>query len=45
MAIDAEADYLVSGDPDLLVIENIGKTRIINMREFKNLIPKNQQLI
>ncbi|RLD54417.1 MAG: putative toxin-antitoxin system toxin component, PIN family [Bacteroidetes bacterium] len=41
MAIDAKADYLVSGDPDLLVIKSIGKTKIINMREFKSLISRN----
>jgi len=40
MAIDSKADYLVSGDPDLLVIERIGKTMIINMREFKSFISK-----
>ena len=41
MAIDSKADFLVSGDPDLLVIESIGKTRIINMREFRSLISRN----
>jgi putative PIN family toxin of toxin-antitoxin system len=34
MAIDSSADYLVSGDPDLLVIKTIGKTKIIDMSTF-----------
>lgn len=38
MAIDCGADYLVTGDPDLLVIKVFGKTKIINMTEFGKLI-------
>jgi putative PIN family toxin of toxin-antitoxin system len=34
MAIDSSADYLVSGDPDLLEIKSIGKTKIIDMSTF-----------
>jgi hypothetical protein len=34
MAIDSSADYLVSGDPDLLVIKSFGKTKIIDMSTF-----------
>lgn len=38
MAIDCGADYLVTGDPDLLVIKVFGKTKIIDMTEFDKLI-------
>lgn len=34
LAIDAEADYLVTGDDDLRVLERIGKTKIVRMGEF-----------
>lgn len=29
LAIDGKADYLVTGDKDLLILENIGKTQIL----------------
>lgn len=38
MAIDCGADYLVTGDPDLLIIKDFGKTRILNMTEFNKII-------
>ncbi len=38
MSIDYGADYLVTGDPDLLVIKKIGKTKILNMEEFTNIL-------
>lgn len=38
MAIDCGADYLVTGDPDLLVIKVFGKTKILNMAEFSKII-------
>ena len=38
MAIDSGADYLVTGDPDLLVIKEFGKTKILNMAEFSKII-------
>lgn len=38
MAIDCGADYLVTGDPDLLVIKELGKTKILNMTEFSKII-------
>ncbi|MCC7173526.1 MAG: putative toxin-antitoxin system toxin component, PIN family [Planctomycetes bacterium] len=38
MAIDCGADYLVTGDPDLLVIKEFGKTKILNMTEFSKII-------
>lgn len=34
MAMDSDADFLVTGDDDLLVLEQIGKTKIIRMAEF-----------
>ena len=37
MAIDLDADFLVTGDDDLLVLEQFGKTRIIRMAEFLTL--------
>jgi len=38
MSIDCGADYLVTDDPDLLVIKKIGKTKILNMEEFTNIL-------
>lgn len=38
MAINCGADYLVTGDPDLLVIKVFGKTKILNMAEFSKII-------
>ncbi len=37
MATDAKADYLVTGNPDLLELKSIGKTKILNMREFTTI--------
>ena len=34
LAIDGTADYLVTGDNDLLVLKTIGKTKIVRMNEF-----------
>lgn len=33
----SNADYLVTGDADLLVLKNIGKTKIITPRDFEML--------
>jgi len=38
MSIDCGADYLVTGDPDLLVLKEFGKTKILSMTEFSKLI-------
>lgn len=38
MAVDANADYLVTGDDDLLVLSEIGKTKIVKMSEFQALL-------
>jgi len=38
LAKDGEADYLITGDKDLLVIENFGKSKIISLTDFfKNI--------
>lgn len=31
---DGHADYLITGDPDLLVLKSYGKTTILTMKEF-----------
>jgi uncharacterized protein len=38
MAIDCGADFLVTGDPDLLILNEFGKTRILTMAEFLEVI-------
>ena len=35
LAIDSNADYLVTGDEDLLEIKNIQETKILTIRELK----------
>jgi putative PIN family toxin of toxin-antitoxin system len=37
LALDAKADYLVTGDNDLLVIETIGRTKIITLKDLEIL--------
>ncbi|NUO02760.1 MAG: putative toxin-antitoxin system toxin component, PIN family [Saprospiraceae bacterium] len=34
LSVDSNADYLVTGDPDLLVLGNIEGTIILNMADF-----------
>lgn len=38
MSIDCSADYLITGDPDLLVVKEFGKTKILTMVEFRKII-------
>lgn len=38
LAVDSQADFLVSGDKDLLVLENVQSTRILTMRQLKELL-------
>jgi uncharacterized protein len=38
-AKDAVADYIVTGDEDLLVLKNYEGIRIVNPREFEKLFP------
>ena len=40
LALDGKADYLVTGDHDLLELKNIGEIRIISIKEFLNIIEK-----
>jgi putative PIN family toxin of toxin-antitoxin system len=37
LAVDGKADYLITGDKDLLILEQIENTKIITMNEFKTL--------
>ncbi|WP_233582366.1 hypothetical protein [Prevotella sp. OH937_COT-195] len=37
LAEGVEADYLVSGDKNLLVLESHGQTKMINLSDFKLL--------
>lgn len=41
LALDSKADYLVSGDNDLLEIEKINRTRIISLKVLEELFGKN----
>jgi uncharacterized protein len=41
LAINSQADYLLTGDKDLLVIEEIYKTKIINTKQFLQSIDTN----
>ena len=36
LAIDSEADYLVTGDKDLLIIKKVRKTKILTITELIN---------
>ena len=36
LAVDSKADYLATGDKDLLEIKNIEETRILTIRELKD---------
>ncbi len=38
LAIDSKADFLVSGDNDLLVLNKIGQTQIKNLRDFLDVM-------
>lgn len=34
LCIDGKADYLITGDADLLVLKQIGETKILTLNEF-----------
>lgn len=38
LAIDSKADYLATGDKDLLVLKRIGKTRIIALHKLEEIL-------
>lgn len=40
MAVDSKADYLITGDKDLLEIIEIDETQIINFKDFEGKILK-----
>jgi len=37
LAMDSKANYLITGDNDLLVINQFEKTRVITISEYRNL--------
>ncbi len=37
LAIDSNADYLISGDKDLLVLNKIGETNVIKFTDFNKI--------
>ncbi len=37
LCVDGHADYLLTGDPDLLVLKKVGTTQILTMSEFSSL--------
>ena len=37
LAFDADADYIITGDKDLLVLISFNKTRIITLNEFQEI--------
>jgi len=38
LAIDSKADYIVTGDKDLLEVKKIKKTKIITIKELKTIL-------
>ena len=38
LSIDGKADYLITGDKDLLVLKKIENTQIVTLKEFENII-------
>jgi len=38
LSVDGKADYLVTGDKDLLVLEKVNKTRILTYRELIKIV-------
>jgi len=38
LAVDSGADYLATGDKDLLEIRKVGKTRIISLHELEEIL-------
>ena len=41
LAVDGRADFLVTGDHDLLILENIGSTQILGMVDFQKAVFEN----
>jgi len=40
LAIDGKADYLITGDSDLLELKTVKKTKIVTIRDFYKLIER-----
>lgn len=40
LSVDGKADYLITGDNDLLILENIENTRIIRLNDFLSHLSK-----
>jgi len=38
LAIDAQADYLITGDFDLLDLRQVKQTRIVNFIDFEKIV-------
>jgi putative PIN family toxin of toxin-antitoxin system len=38
LSFDANADYLVTGDLDLLILQTTGSTQIVTLRDFLEII-------
>jgi len=38
LAVDGKADYIVTGDKDLLELKTIGITQIVTIKEFQSII-------
>lgn len=38
LAIDSKADFLITGDADLLVLEEIGTTKIISITQLSEFL-------
>jgi predicted nucleic acid-binding protein len=34
LAVDGNADYLITGDKDLLILEKVNKTLIVTIQEY-----------
>jgi putative PIN family toxin of toxin-antitoxin system len=45
LAKDGNADYLITGDKDLLILKQFGKTKIINVAEFEQLLNHKETII
>ena len=41
IAVEGKADYLVTGDDDLLVLDPFQNVRIVTFKEFRGLFEKN----
>lgn len=37
LAVDAQANYLLTGDEDLLVLQKVGKCKIVDIQTFEHL--------